>query len=176
MKYPEILSQIKTIIFDVDGVLTDGTVLLQPSGDQSRRMNIKDGFALQLAVKKGLRIAVISGGKSEMVRNRFKGLGIYDVYLGASDKWDAFDELCITYNLKYDEIAYMGDDIPDYKLIQTVGLGCCPNDAAPEIQEVADYISPLKGGEGCGRDIIEKVMRAQGLWFDPKNNQDSHIW
>lgn len=176
MAYPEILTQIKTIIFDVDGVLTDGTVLLQPNGDQSRRMNIKDGYALQFAVKKGIKIAVISGGKSEMVRKRFNGLGIYDVYLGASEKWDAFDELCITYDLKHEEIAYMGDDIPDYQLIKTVGLGCCPNDAAPEIQEVADYISPIKGGNGCGRDIIEKVMRSQDLWFNPDSKDDSHIW
>ena len=176
MSYLNLLNNITTFIFDVDGVLTNGTVILQPNGDQSRIMNIKDGFALQLAVKKGYRVAVISGGTSETVRKRFAGLGIHDVYLGASEKWEAYQELLITYDLKPEEIAYMGDDIPDYQVLNDAGLGCCPNDAAVEIQQIAKYISPLKGGEGCGRDIIEKVMRAQDKWFNPDVKDLSHQW
>lgn len=176
MEYPQILSQINTFIFDVDGVLTNGQVILQPNGDQSRIMNIKDGYALQLAAKSGYKIIVISGGRSETVRDRFKGLGIHDVYLGASDKENVYEEVKITYNLKEEEIAYMGDDIPDFPVMKRMGLPCCPADAAPEIIEISKYVSDKPGGLGCGRDIIEKVMRAQNKWFNQSNEKEAQIW
>ncbi|MFT6746234.1 MAG: 3-deoxy-D-manno-octulosonate 8-phosphate phosphatase (KDO 8-P phosphatase) [Glaciecola sp.] len=183
MEYPQVLSQITTFIFDVDGVLTNGQVIVQENGAQTRSMNIKDGFALQLAVKLGYKVVIISGGKSEAVKTRLQGLGIHDVYLGAADKADVFDEVKITYNLKNEEIAYMGDDIPDLPVMKDVALPCCPNDAAIEILELSKYISDKKGGEGCGRDIIEKVMRAQKKWFNQENldknsnsNNQSVVW
>jgi len=176
MEYPQILETITTFIFDVDGVLTNGQIILQPNGDQSRIMNIKDGYALQLAVKCGYKVIIISGGRSEIVRKRFETLGIHDVYLGASNKEDVFDEVKITYDLKNEEIAYMGDDIPDYLVMKEMGLPCCPSDAAPEIQSISKYISPVAGGYGCGRDIIEKVMKAQQKWFLQENDIKSQIW
>ena len=176
MKYPENLSKITTFIFDIDGVLTNGTVILEPSGEQTRTMNIKDGFALQIAVKKGFRVAIISGGKNEIVRKRFSGLGIHDVYMGAGHKIDSFDELKITYDLKDEEILYMGDDIPDYEIMSKIGLPTCPSDAATEIKQISQYISPLGGGKGAVRDVIEKVMRSQGKWFNPELIDESIIW
>ncbi|MFT6716800.1 MAG: 3-deoxy-D-manno-octulosonate 8-phosphate phosphatase (KDO 8-P phosphatase) [Saprospiraceae bacterium] len=179
MEYPQVLSRITTFIFDVDGVLTNGQVIIQESGEQTRIMNIKDGFALQLAVKLGYKVVIISGGKSEAVKTRLQGLGIHDVYLGAADKADVFDEVKITYDLKNEEIAYMGDDIPDYPVMKDVALPCCPADAATEILEISKYISNKKGGEGCGRDLIEKVLRAQKKWFNPENsnnNNKSVVW
>ncbi len=175
-KYPENLTDITTFIFDIDGVLTDGSVILEPTGEQTRTMNIKDGFALQLAVKRGFKVAIISGGKNEIVRKRFTGLGIHDVYMGASDKWDSFDELKLTYNLKDDEIAYMGDDIPDYEIMSKIALPACPNDAATEIKQISQYISPIAGGKGCVRDLIEKVMRAQDKWFNPEKIDEAKVW
>ena len=175
-KYPENLTEITTFILDIDGVLTDGTVILEPTGDQTRTMNIKDGYALQLAVKRGYKVAIISGGKNEIVRKRFTGLGIHDVYMGASDKWDVFDELKLTYNLSNDEIAYMGDDIPDYEIMSKIGLPACPNDAETEIKSISQYISPINGGKGCVRDLIEKVLRAQDKWFNPNVNDEAKVW
>jgi len=179
MEYPQVLSAISTFIFDVDGVLTNGQVIVQENGAQTRIMNIKDGFALQLAVKLGYKVIIISGGKSEAVKTRLQGLGIHDVYLGAADKADVFDEVKITYDLKNEEIAYMGDDIPDYPVMRDVALPCCPSDAATEILEISKYISNKKGGEGAGRDIIEKVLRCQKKWFnqgDASNNNSSVLW
>ena len=179
MDYSQVLSHITTFIFDVDGVLTNGQVIIQENGEQTRIMNIKDGFALQLAVKLGYKVIIISGGKSQAVRTRLQGLGIHDVYLGAADKADVFDEVKITYDLKDDEIAYMGDDIPDYPVMKDVALPCCPLDAATEILEISKYISDKKGGEGCGRDLIEKVLRSQNKWFNQSNsdkNNESVVW
>jgi 3-deoxy-D-manno-octulosonate 8-phosphate phosphatase (KDO 8-P phosphatase) len=176
MNYPQVLTEITTFIFDVDGVLTNGQVIIQEHGEQTRIMNIKDGFALQLAVKMGYKVIIISGGKSEAVRIRLNALGIHDVYLSASDKAEVFDEVKITYNLKNEEIAYMGDDIPDYPVMKEVALPCCPRDAAVEIQELSQYISDKKGGEGCGRDLIEKVLRAQEKWFDQSKSKQAPIW
>ncbi len=159
------LKGVKTFIFDVDGVLTDNTVTLLPDGEQVRTMNIKDGFALQLAIKKGYKIAIISGGKSEMVRKRLNGLGIFDVYLGASDKIEQFNEYILTYNLNPEEILYMGDDVPDYDVMKRIGVPTCPNDAVQEIKGISIYVSDKKGGEGCVRDVIEQVMKVQGAWL-----------
>lgn len=175
-KYPENLTDITTFIFDIDGVLTDGSVILEPTGEQTRTMNIKDGYALQLAVKRGFKVAIISGGKNEVVRKRFTGLGIHDVYMGADDKWDSFDELKLTYNLNDSEIAYMGDDVPDYEIMTNIGLPTCPNDAVTEIKQISQYISPVSGGKGCVRDIIEKVMRAQDKWFNPEELDNAKVW
>ena len=167
------LKTVTTFIFDVDGVLTDGSVTLMPDGEQVRNMNIKDGYALQLAVKKGYKIAIISGGKSEMVRKRLNGLGIFDVYLAASSKIETYKEFIELYKLNAEEILYMGDDIPDYEVMQVIGVPTCPSDAATEIKEICIYVSDKKGGKGCVRDVIEQVMRVQGKWFD---TTDGFIW
>lgn len=158
------LTRTKAFIFDIDGVLTDGSVILLPDGEQLRAMNIKDGFAIQLAMKRGYKIAVISGGRYEMARKRLNGLGVYDVYLGVDDKVDAFNEFILTYNIQPDEVLYMGDDIPDYEVMKRVGVPTCPDDAVHEIKEISIYVSDKKGGRGCVRDIIEQVMRVQGKW------------
>jgi 3-deoxy-D-manno-octulosonate 8-phosphate phosphatase (KDO 8-P phosphatase) len=160
------LTRVKAFIFDVDGVLTDGSVTLMPDGEQVRVMNIKDGYALQLAVKKGYKIAIISGGRSEMVRKRLNGLGIFDVYLGAHTKIDNYNEFIATYNILPDEILYMGDDLPDYEVMQRIGVPTCPNDSAQEIKDISIYVSDKKGGKGAVRDVIEQVMRVRGIWFD----------
>lgn len=166
------LQPISAFMLDVDGVLTDGTVLTLPDGDQARRMNIKDGYALQHAVKKGYHISIISGGTSESVRKRLNGLGIQEVNLACKNKIEVFDQLKEKFNLSSEEILYMGDDIPDYKVMQKVGFAACPKDAAEEIKSIADYISPKKGGEGCVRDVIEQVLKLQAKWFD----EDSFEW
>lgn len=160
------LTRTKAFIFDIDGVLTEGSVILMPNGEQLRMMNIKDGYAIQLAVKKGYRIAVISGGKNEMTRKRLNDLGVNDLYLGLDNKVEAFDEFILTYNIQPDEILYMGDDIPDYDVMKRVGVPTCPNDAAQEIKDISIYVSDRVGGRGCVRDVIEQVMRVQGNWVN----------
>lgn len=162
--YKELLNNITTFIFDVDGVLTDGLVTVTSEGALVRTMNIKDGYALKTAVDAGFNICVISGGSNEGVRTRLRGLGITDIYLGAHQKEDQFDEYIDIYNLKAESILYMGDDIPDFPVMKKVGLPCCPQDAAPEIKDISLYISHKNGGEGCVRDIIEQVLKVQGKW------------
>lgn len=162
--YKEIFPQIDTLIFDVDGVLTNGIVTVFPDGQLIRNMNIKDGYALKAAVKSGLRVCIISGGKNEGVRSRLQNLGITDIYLGAHNKTVQFNELVKKYDLQLENVLYMGDDIPDYPVMEKVGMPCCPSDAVREIQQVSKYISDKKGGEGCARDVIEQVMRVQGKW------------
>lgn len=163
------LKKIKGLVFDVDGVLSRETISMYPSGEPMRTVNIKDGYALQLAVKAGFHVAIITGARTEAVKVRYKGLGITDIYVGASIKRDCFEELLTMYDMKPEEVLYMGDDIPDYEVMQMCGLPCCPADAAHEIKDIARYISPICGGEGCGRDVIEQVMRAQGKWMDESN-------
>lgn len=162
--YKEIFTQIDTLIFDVDGVLTNGMVTVYPDGQLLRHMNIKDGYALKNAVNSGLRVCIISGGSSEGVRERLNKLGIIDVYLKAHDKTIQFNELVEKYNLKKENVLYMGDDIPDLPVMQQIGMPCCPNDAVREVQQISKYISDKKGGEGCARDVIEQIMRVQGKW------------
>lgn len=162
----ELLPQITTFIFDVDGVLTDGTVTLLPDGDQIRKMNIKDGYALQYAVKKGYNIAIISGGSSESVRLRLNSLGIKDVFLKASNKIKIFEDYLATKKISTEEILYMGDDIPDYEVMKKCALATCPANAAIEIQQISNYISDKNGGNGCARDVVEQVLRSRGDWFD----------
>jgi len=169
--YKEIMPQITTLIFDVDGVLTNGVVTIFPDGEMVRNMNIKDGYALKTAVKVGFNVCIISGGTNEAVRKRFEALGITDVYLGAHNKLIQFNEYINLHNIDPKQILYMGDDIPDYPVMKEVGLPCCPKDAAPEIREIAAYISQKKGGTGCVRDVIEQVLKVQDKWdgqFDAK--------
>ncbi|MFA6949733.1 MAG: HAD-IIIA family hydrolase [Lentimicrobiaceae bacterium] len=164
--YKEDLKKLKTLIFDYDGVLTNGVVLITNSGDQLRTGHVKDGYALQLAVKTGLRVVVISGGFSESVKYRCQALNLTDVFLGIENKMAAFKEYVEHHKLNPDEVLYMGDDIPDYEVMKHVGMPVCPEDAAEEIKSISRYISNLKGGEGCVRDIIEQVLKVQGNWFN----------
>jgi 3-deoxy-D-manno-octulosonate 8-phosphate phosphatase (KDO 8-P phosphatase) len=166
------LKRVNAFIFDVDGVLTDGSVTLMPDGEQVRIMNIKDGYALQLAIKKGYKIAIISGGRSEMVRKRLNGLGISDVYLGIASKMDSYKEFLEIYELTPEEVLYMGDDIPDYEVMKRVGIPTCPNDSAQEIKDISLYVSHQKGGKGAVRDVIEQVLKVQGKWLD----HDGFVW
>lgn len=159
------LTKIRAMFFDVDGVLSRETIMLHPNGEPMRTVNIKDGYAMQHAVKCGLVLAIITGGKTESVRQRYVGLGLKDVVLGAAVKIRTYEELCEKYGLKDEEVLYMGDDIPDYEVMTRCGLPCCPADAAPEIKSVSKYISHRNGGEGCGRDVIEQVLKAQGMWM-----------
>ena len=162
--FKEGLKNITTFIFDVDGVLSDGTVILLPDGDQARNMNIKDGYALQLAAKQGFNVCIISGGNSETVKKRLNGLGINDVYLKVADKIDKYEDYLYSNHLSHEEILYMGDDMPDYEVMRKVGVACCPNDAVEEIKSISHYVSPTNGGYGCVRDVIEQVLKTQGKW------------
>jgi 3-deoxy-D-manno-octulosonate 8-phosphate phosphatase (KDO 8-P phosphatase) len=156
--------QITTFVFDVDGVLTDGTLIVLKDDLQARQMHVNDGFGLQMSVKKGYRVLIISGGNSEEVKNRLEKLGIKNVQMGIENK-NQFLSLYLEENkLKWEEILYMGDDLPDLPLMKQVGLSCCPNDAMNEIKAVVKYISPIKGGWGCVRDVIEKVLKLNDHW------------
>lgn len=161
------LRDITTFIFDVDGVLTTGDILASNTGEFLRSFNIKDGYALQLAVKKGYHVCIISGGSGQAMQKRFEGLGIKNIFLSVSDKVAVFEEILKQYQLKPAEVLYMGDDIPDYNIMKLVGLPACPSDAVEEIKALSTYISPFTGGKTAVRDVIEKVMRIQGNWFDP---------
>ncbi|MES2827861.1 MAG: HAD-IIIA family hydrolase [Bacteroidota bacterium] len=160
------LKEVTTFIFDVDGVLTDGTILASDSGELLRTFNIKDGYALQLAVKKGYLVCIISGGKGNAMQKRFEALGIQEIFLGVSDKVEVYQSLLEKYKISAAEILYMGDDIPDLKLMKLVGIPTCPADAVPEIKACSLYISPSPGGKTAVRDVIEKVLRVQEEWFD----------
>jgi 3-deoxy-D-manno-octulosonate 8-phosphate phosphatase (KDO 8-P phosphatase) len=162
---PHDLKTIKAIIFDVDGVLSADIIPLYITGEPMRTVNIKDGYAINLAVKKGLIIGIITGGRTEAVRKRFELLGVPHIYMGACDKKISFQDFLAKTGLKPNEIAYMGDDIPDYEVMLQVALPACPADAAPEIRSISKYISHKHAGQGCGRDLIEQVMKAQGLWM-----------
>ncbi|MEY2650816.1 MAG: KdsC family phosphatase [Schleiferiaceae bacterium] len=164
MNYKTKLAHIKALAFDVDGVFTDGTVQLLPGQEPIRTFHSKDGYAIQVAARQGLQLAVITGGKSETVKERLKTLGIQDVWLGARHKIEAYEEWLAMYDLRDEEVLYMGDDLPDTEVLQRAGLSCCPHDSAPEIRAIVDYISPLDGGKGCVREVIEQVLRAQGKW------------
>jgi len=161
----EVFDNIECFIFDVDGVLTNSDVLVQQDGKLLRSMNIKDGYAIKHAVKKGYKVVIISGGKSEGVRIRLQNLGVEDVYIGVAEKMDVFDQIVDQYDLDEGHILYMGDDIPDYHVMRRVGLPCCPSDAVQEVKQIAQYISPLAGGKGCARDVIEKVLKLKGDWM-----------
>ena len=158
------MNSITTFIFDVDGVLTDGTVHVSQTGEMLREMNIRDGFAMKAAIESGYHVCIISGGSNEGVRIRLRNLGITDIHLGSPDKVETFKEYIDIYNIKPEQVLYMGDDIPDYHVMQLVGLPACPQDAAPEIKEISNYISHKNGGKGAVRDVIEQVMKVQEKW------------
>jgi 3-deoxy-D-manno-octulosonate 8-phosphate phosphatase (KDO 8-P phosphatase) len=159
-----LLKNVKMFVFDVDGVLTDGSLLVMPDGEFLRRMNIKDGYAMQLAIKKGYKMAIISGGHSTGVPVRLKRLGIHEVHMGVQNKLAVFNEVLAKCDITSKEVLFMGDDMPDLPLTKICGVPCCPADAVPEISSNSIYVSQQKGGEGCVRDVIEQVMRVHGLW------------
>jgi len=163
--YKELLNHITTFVFDVDGVLTDGTISVTTTGEMLRTMNIKDGFALKTAVDKGYNVCVISGGSNEGVRLRLAGLGIKDIHLGAHHKTKTLNSYLTSKNLKHENVLYMGDDIPDLSVMKEIGLPCCPQDAVPEIKAISTYVSHKKGGKGCVRDVIQQVLKVQGKWI-----------
>lgn len=163
------LRRIRGVVFDIDGVLSPSTIPLAPSGEPMRMVNIKDGYAIQLAVKHGLHIAILSGAKTQAIDARFRGLGVTDVFLGAAVKLPVLQQWMRDRGLSPEEVAYAGDDIPDLHVIGHVGLGVAPADAAPEVKQAARYISPCAGGYGVGRDLLEQIMKAQGLWLDDRH-------
>ena len=158
------LTRIRAIIFDVDGVLSAETITLSAEGEPLRTVNIKDGYAIQLAQKLGLRIVIMTGGNTEAVRLRYARLGVEDIYMGCSVKIKAYEEFLQRYGLTDAEVMYMGDDVPDLEIMRRVGCPVCPKDACNEVCNISIYVSHLKGGYGCGRDVIEQTLRAQGKW------------
>lgn len=156
--------KVTTFIFDIDGVLTDGTILILRDGLQARQMHVKDGFGLQMAMKNGYNVFVISGGISEESKKRLEYLGIKEIHIGIEDKTKFVADLLKNKKLKWEEVLYMGDDLPDLPLMNKVGLSCCPADAVSEVRSIVEYISPLNGGWGCVRDVIEKVLKVNGHW------------
>jgi 3-deoxy-D-manno-octulosonate 8-phosphate phosphatase (KDO 8-P phosphatase) len=169
--YKEYLEHITTFIFDVDGVLTTGNVIITTSGELLRTMNTKDGFALKTAIQAGFNVCVISGGSNDGIRKRLEGLGIKDIFLGAHNKIEQFESYLSTYNINAKNVLYMGDDIPDIPVMKLVGLPCSPQDGVQEVKAISKYVSHKKGGESCARDVIEQVLKVQGKWngnFDAK--------
>ncbi|MDT0294979.1 HAD-IIIA family hydrolase [Mesonia ostreae] len=164
--YKEILNDITTFVFDVDGVLTDGTVHVSAEGELLRSMNIKDGYALKKAVKSGFTVCIISGGKNEAVRKRLNGLGITEIHLGIEDKVACLEKLFKSQGIIAENVAYMGDDIPDLYPMRLIGLPTCPQDAVPEVKAISKYISHKNGGKACARDLIEQVLKVQGKWLN----------
>ena len=158
------LTKIKAIIFDIDGVLSSETITLSSEGVPLRTVNIKDGYAIQLAMKLGLRIVILSGARVQSIRKRYEYLGVEDIYIGCAVKIETYENFLRQYGLKDEEVMYMGDDIPDLEIMRRVGCPVCPKDACPEIKEASVYISDRIGGHGCGRDVIEQTLRAQGKW------------
>ena len=165
MKTAPDFAAITTFIFDVDGVLTDGSVISFASGEHARNFYIKDGYAIEKALQSGYNVIIISGGFEEGVKNRLTFLGVKDIFLGVKDKIALFNTYLQDKHLDKSAILYMGDDVPDYKMLKLVGLPTCPSDAAQDIKEVCTYISAYPGGRGAVRDVIEKVMKAQGKWL-----------
>jgi len=164
------LKKIKALVFDVDGVLSANVIPMSPDGEPMRTVNIKDGYALHLAGKQGLLLGIITGGRSEAVRKRFVALGIpsADIYMSSSVKIHDYHDFRDRHSLKNEEILYVGDDIPDIEVMRECGLSCCPKDASAEVKAVSRYISYANGGYGCGRDVVEQVLKVQGLWMDDK--------
>jgi 3-deoxy-D-manno-octulosonate 8-phosphate phosphatase (KDO 8-P phosphatase) len=164
--FKEDLVRVKAFVFDIDGVLSTQTIALNPFGVPNRTVNLRDGYAIQLAVKKGYIVGVISGSSSRDYQKRLKTLGVKDIYLNSRSKTDHFNDFLKKHDLKADDVLYMGDDIPDYRVMKVAGLPVCPADADSEIKQVASYISDRKGGEGCVRDVIEQVLRLHNKWMD----------
>jgi len=163
-EYKKTLKNIKAFVLDVDGVLTNGGLIIYPDGKFLRQMNAKDGYAMKLAIHHGYTVAVITGGREENIKSRLEKLGVKEVFLGANDKLPILKKFIKKYNFTKQEIMYMGDDIPDLEALKYVGLSCCPKDAAYDIKYICDYISNKKGGDGCVRDIIEQTLRVTNKW------------
>jgi 3-deoxy-D-manno-octulosonate 8-phosphate phosphatase (KDO 8-P phosphatase) len=170
--YKALLQEVDTFIFDYDGVMTDGKVILMEEGQPLRMAHVKDGYVLQLIVKLGYNVVIISGGFSRSMENRFETLGIKDVYLGIKNKEVVLKEYLDRRNIDPKHVVYMGDDIPDFRVMKMVGIPVCPADAAEEIKDISIYISDRKGGEGCVRDIIEQVLKVQGKWM----SEEAYSW
>jgi 3-deoxy-D-manno-octulosonate 8-phosphate phosphatase (KDO 8-P phosphatase) len=170
--YKPYLKNINTFIFDYDGVLSDGSIITLDDGEAYRTTNVKDGYALQLAVKKGYRVAVISGAEATGMLKRLKALQIKDIFLGIENKLEVFNNYLMEHDLKAEQVLFMGDDIPDYEIMLKAGIATCPVDAVEEIRKVSNYISNVPGGKGCVRDVIEQVLKIQGKWM----NDDGYHW
>jgi 3-deoxy-D-manno-octulosonate 8-phosphate phosphatase (KDO 8-P phosphatase) len=170
--YKELLKHITTFIFDYDGVLTDGMVIMTSQGEGHRISSVKDGYAIQFAVKKGYNVAVISGAVSKSLAHRMKALEVTDVFMGVENKIECFNHYLSVKNLKPENVLYMGDDIPDYEVMMMAGVSACPADAAEEIKKISKYISHCNGGRGSARDVIEQVMKIQGNWM----KDGAHNW
>ena len=163
--FKEMLADISTFVFDVDGVFTNNQVLLMPDGQAVRSINTRDGYAVQLAVKEGFRICVLSGGDGYGMSKRFERLGVKDVFMDVPEKLLVLQKYMEDHSLQREEVMYMGDDIPDLKVMQLAGVATCPKDAAPEIRAISHHVSPFNGGMGCARDVLEQVMKVQGKWM-----------
>lgn len=170
--YKELLRSIEAVCLDYDGVFTDGQLYVMSEGGFARTANVRDGYAVQYAAKKGLRMAIITGGRQETIKTRFEHLGITDVFLGSHRKLEVFERYLDNHGLDARHVLYMGDDIPDIPVLKAVGLPCCPADAVQEVKAVCNYVSPVAGGKGCVRDLLEQVLKAKGLWL----NEDSYEW
>jgi 3-deoxy-D-manno-octulosonate 8-phosphate phosphatase (KDO 8-P phosphatase) len=163
--YKEYLKDITTFVFDVDGVFTDGSLLITTDGEMLRKMSVKDGYALKVALSKGYNVCIITGGTNEGVRSRLKALGVTDIYMGAHHKIDALEEYMDIYHIDAENILYMGDDIPDIPPMKLVALATCPQNAVAEVKSISNYISHINGGHGCVRDVIEQVLKVKGDWM-----------
>ena len=167
--YKTLLNNVRAFVFDVDGVMTNGKVIITSEGEMYREMDTRDGFALKYALLKGFKIGIISGGTNEGVKKRLELLGVNKVYLGIHEKDIAFDDFVGTFNIKPYQVLYMGDDVPDIPVMEKVGVSTCPQDAVPDVKRVVDYVSHKKGGYGCVREIVEQVMRVQDKWVFSKD-------
>jgi len=166
--FKQLLKQVKAMVFDVDGVLTDSSLIIMPNGELVRTMHMRDSIAMRLAVKNGYQLCIITGGNSQAVKQRLNRLGISDIYLKTENKMEAMKEFVALYDLQLSEVLYMGDDLIDYEVMSKVGIPVCPEDAVNEIKSISVYVSPIKGGKGCVRDVIEQVMKVHGKWIIPK--------
>ena len=173
MNFKETLKEIKAFVFDVDGVLSPICIPTAQDGEPLRMVNVRDGYAIRKAVLSHFPIAIITGGRSQGVEIRYRGLGVEDIYMGSSIKKIDFNDFLSKYDLEAKDILYVGDDIPDYEVMKMVGLACCPADAAVEIQAISHYVSDKRGGEGCVRDVVEQVLKAQGYWME---NDEAFGW
>ena len=172
MNYKIKLEEIELFVFDYDGVFTDGIVLLMEDGSNVRTANTRDGYAVQWAVKQGLKVAILTGGKEKAVEARMRLLGVEEVHMGCHDKLQSLQDLCSKLNIDLDKTLYMGDDMPDYPAMKNVGLPVCPVDACTDILEISSYVSPVEGGKGCVRDVLEQVMRLRGIW----STENAYKW
>ncbi len=172
VNFKEDLMNVKAFIFDIDGVLSTQTIPLNLFGVPNRTVNLRDGYAIQLAIRKGYPIGIISGSRSKEYMKRLKMLGVKDIYLDSKSKLVHFNDFLKRHNLLKEDVLFMGDDIPDYQVMRAAGLPVCPSDADSEIRQVASYVSDKKGGEGCVRDVIEQVLRLHNKWMDT----DAFTW